>query len=80
MRTHMARIQLTCEMAQTETHLPFYSREAPGQMLSLLSWFNPSQQLSTTQQRAHSPSVGWGRESDGGENRKGKSEKTRGLR
>jgi len=31
----MARIHLTREMAQAETHLPFYGREAPGQMLSL---------------------------------------------
>ncbi|KAK4827389.1 hypothetical protein QYF61_017794 [Mycteria americana] len=29
-----------------------------------LSWFSPSWQLSTTQPLAHSPSVGWGRESE----------------
>ncbi|KAK4830792.1 hypothetical protein QYF61_013625, partial [Mycteria americana] len=29
-----------------------------------LSWFSPSRQLSTTQPLAHSPSVGWGRESE----------------
>ena len=40
-----------------------------------LSWFNPSQQLSTTQPLAHSslpPPVGWGGES--------KTSETRGLR
>ncbi|KAK4825195.1 hypothetical protein QYF61_025123 [Mycteria americana] len=31
---------------------------------SLLSWFSPSQQLSTTQPLARSPPVGWGRESE----------------
>ncbi|KAK4821308.1 LOW QUALITY PROTEIN: hypothetical protein QYF61_018057 [Mycteria americana] len=29
-----------------------------------VSWFSPSRQLSTTQPLAHSPSVGWGRESE----------------
>ena len=29
-----------------------------------VSWFNPSWQLSTTQPLAHSPPVGWGRESE----------------
>ncbi|KAK4829879.1 hypothetical protein QYF61_007271 [Mycteria americana] len=29
-----------------------------------VSWFSPSRQLSTTQLLAHSPSVGWGRESE----------------
>jgi len=37
-----------------------------------MSWFNPTQQLSTTQPLAHFPPVGSGRES--------KSVKTRGLR
>jgi len=27
-------------------------------------WFNPSQQLSTTQLPSHSPAVGWGSESE----------------
>ena len=40
----------------------------------VVSWFNPSQQLSPTQPLAHSPQ--W----NGGENRKSKNEKTRGLR
>ena len=40
-----------------------------------VSWFNPRRQLSTTQPLAHS-SPRW----DGGENQKGKSEKTCGLR
>ncbi|KAK4810275.1 LOW QUALITY PROTEIN: hypothetical protein QYF61_015305 [Mycteria americana] len=31
---------------------------------SLVSWFNPSWQLSPTQPLAHSPPVGWGRESE----------------
>ncbi|KAK4832423.1 hypothetical protein QYF61_023102, partial [Mycteria americana] len=31
---------------------------------SRLSWFSPSRQLSTTQPLAHSPLVGWGRESE----------------
>jgi len=44
--------------------------------LALLSWFNPSWQLSTTQPLPQSPS-----RKDGEEvNWKGKSEKTRGLR
>ena len=42
--------------------------------MSHVSWFNPSQQLSTTQPLTHSQR--W----DGGENQKSKSEKTRGLR
>ncbi|KAK4829709.1 hypothetical protein QYF61_006084, partial [Mycteria americana] len=29
-----------------------------------MSWFSPRRQLSTTQPLAHSPSVGWGRESE----------------
>jgi len=39
-----------------------------------VSWFNPSWQLSTTQLLAHYTPVGWG------ENQKGKSKKTHGLR
>ncbi|KAK4805199.1 hypothetical protein QYF61_002441 [Mycteria americana] len=34
---------------------------------ALVSWFNPSRQLSTTQPLAHSPPLGWGRESEGSE-------------
>ncbi|KAK4826217.1 hypothetical protein QYF61_006161 [Mycteria americana] len=30
----------------------------------IMSWFSPSRQLSPTQPLAHSPSVGWGRESE----------------
>jgi len=40
----------------------------------LLSWLHPSWQLSTRQPLARFPLLGWG------ENWKGKSEKTRGLR
>lgn len=46
----------------------------PGRAARWLSWFNPEQQPSTTQPLDRSPR--W----DGGENRKGKMEKTRGLR
>lgn len=46
----------------------------PNFLLSALSWFNPSRQLSPTQPLAHFPQ--W----DRGENQRGKSKKTRGLR
>lgn len=45
-------------------------------MTNHLLWFNPSRQLSTTELLTHYPS----RAEDGGENWKGKSARTRGLR
>ena len=50
------------------------SRQA-GLATNLVSQLNPSRQLRTTQPLARSPP-----QRDGGENRKGKSEKTGGLR
>ena len=47
---------------------------APWTPSEVLLWFNPGKQLSPTELLAHSPTVGWG------ENWKGKSEKTHGLR
>jgi len=67
----MAPMQETLRISIVNLDLPSVAMDRSKELLShtywfagRVSWFNPSQQLSARQPLAHSPLVGWGRESE----------------